>query len=165
MTVQDLVEPAPDRGDGTSRKGSGRIESLLADLSVRGGNTIPRPFPHHEQGNVITRKGPEFGIDAEEIGWGGGPHASFLVELAQQRLREALATAHAAAGQEPVLGAALLVPAEEDSVVPAEDRRHAHARLGPHRSPDEPNPPTPRSVTVTSSVSTTSTSATGTTSS
>ena len=92
-----------------------------------------------------------------------------LVELALQRLRQALAAPHAAAGQQPVLGAALLVPAEQDPAVPAEDRRDPDARLGSHRGLN--GAPTSRSrrrhgrSRSARRVSTTSTAATGTTSS
>ena len=45
---------------------------------------------------------------------------------------------------------ALLVAAEQNAPVPAEDRRDPDARLGSQRSPDEPKPPSPRAVSVSS---------------
>src|SRR5262249_49534147 len=71
--------------------------------------------------------------------------------------------AHAAARQQPVLAAALLVAAEEDPAVPEQDCGDANPRLGPHRTPEEPKPLSPRSVAVSSTASTTSTSTAGTT--
>ena len=63
------------------------------------------------------------------------PIADLLLELAAQRLDEALAAVDAAAGQQPVLAAAgLLVPAEEDAALPAEERGDADARLERHQA-------------------------------
>ena len=56
-------------------------------------------------------------------------------ELAVQRVDEALADVDAAAGQQPVLAAArLLVPAEQDAILPAEERRDPDARLERHQA-------------------------------
>ena len=43
-----------------------------------------------------------------------------------------------------MLDTTLLVPAEQDAPVPAEDRRDPDPGLGSQRSPDEPKPPSPR---------------------
>src|SRR5437763_4125376 len=88
--------------------------------------------------------------------------SDLLRELAVQGVDEALARVHAAAREEPVLLAGLLVAAEEHAVAPAQDRGHADPRLGSHRA-DEPNPRTPRSLAGSSSTSSSSSSATGTT--
>ena len=39
-----------------------------------------------------------------------------------------------------MLGAPLLVTAEQDAAVPEQDRRDADPRIGPHETPDEPKP-------------------------
>jgi hypothetical protein len=91
--------------------------------------------------------------------------ADLLEELAMQRVHEALPCVHPTAGKEPVLAAsALLVTAEQDPVLPAENRGHANAGLL-HHDADEPKPRTPRSLSGSSSTSTGSTLATGTTTS
>ena len=73
--------------------------------------------------------------------------ADLFAQLAVQRVREALARVDAAAGQEPVVAAAgLLVPAEQDAVLPAQHGGDADARLERHHTADEPNPRTPRSL-------------------
>ena len=53
-----------------------------------------------------------------------------LGQLAVERVDEALAGVDAAAGEQPVLAAALLVPAEQQAPLPAQDRRDADPRLG-----------------------------------
>ena len=65
-----------------------------------------------------------------------------------QRVGEALARVDAAAGQQPVLAApGLLVPAEQDAVLPAQHGGHADTRLDSrHHTADEPKPRTPRSL-------------------
>ena len=52
-----------------------------------------------------------------------------LAELALQRLVQALPRVDAAARQQPVLLAGLLLPAEQHAVLPAQQRGHANARL------------------------------------
>ena len=91
--------------------------------------------------------------------------ADLLCELAVQRVDEALATVDAAAWQEPVLLAGLLVSAEEHASLPAQDRRDSNARLRGHQLADDPNPRTPRSLEGSSSTSTNSTSGIGRTTS
>ena len=54
--------------------------------------------------------------------------------------RQALTRVDAAAGQQPVLAPALLVAAEEQPVLPAQDGRDADARLGAASAPEEPKP-------------------------
>src|SRR5206468_1298962 len=66
-----------------------------------------------------------------------------LRQLAVQRVDEALSGVDAAAGQEPVLLACLLVPAQEHASLPAQDRRDADAWLESHQVADDPNPRTP----------------------
>ena len=89
--------------------------------------------------------------------------ADLLAKLAMQRVGEALSGVDAAARQEPVLAApGLLVPAEQDPVLPAQHGRYADARLERHHTADEPNPRTPRSLSGSSSSSTSSTSGMGT---
>jgi hypothetical protein len=64
---------------------------------------------------------------------------------ARTRLSPEFTPPPAAASTPPVL----LVPAEQDPPAPAQDRRHADARLGAHQASaglDDPNPRTPRSV-------------------
>ena len=63
--------------------------------------------------------GPSTGISSLD--------ADLLEQLAVQRVDEALARVHAAAGQQPVLLAVLLVPAEQDAV--ACQRRIAETRI------------------------------------
>src|SRR4051794_23071320 len=46
--------------------------------------------------------------------------ADLLSELAAQRVEERLAPVHAAAGEQPTVGAGLLVAAQEDPVLPAQ---------------------------------------------
>ena len=82
-----------------------------------------------------------------------------------QRVDQRLTRVDAAAGQEPVLLAGLLVAAKEDAPVPAEDRRDADARLGTHQRPVEPCPPWPRSVESSCSTSSGSKSPIGSTTS
>ena len=94
--------------------------------------------------------------------------AELLPQLAAQRLHEALSGVDAAAGQQPVLAAVLLVPAEQDAVAPAQDCGHANARLehhDPRQPPEEPKPAAPRTVSGSSSSTMTSTSGTGVTTS
>ena len=62
-----------------------------------------------------------------------------LGELARERVDEALARVDAPAREQPVLLARLLVAAEQDPVLPAQQRRDADARLAAH-VPDEPKP-------------------------
>src|SRR6478735_6968209 len=80
-----------------------------------------------------------------------------LRELSRECLGQALAAVDAAAWEQPVLGAPLLVTAEQDAAVPEQDRRDADPRVGPHETPDEPKPASPRSELVSSDTSTTST--------
>src|SRR5260221_10467729 len=83
------------------------------------------------------------------------PHADLLLELAAQRLNEALAAVHATAGQQPVLAAAgLLVPAEKDALLPTEERGDTDARLERHQAEELPKPFPPRSVSGSSVTST-----------
>src|SRR5690349_17841066 len=82
-----------------------------------------------------------------------------------ERVGERLAGVDAAAGEQPVLLAGLLVAAEQHAVAPAQDCGDADPRLGPHQTRDEPNPRTPRSLSGSSSTSTRSTSGTATSSS
>src|SRR6266545_2171511 len=70
-------------------------------------------------------------------------------ELAVQRIHEALAAVDAAAAQQPVLLARLLVATEEDLAAPAEERRDADARLARHVL--DPKPRSPRSLSGSSS--------------
>src|SRR5262249_17894440 len=86
--------------------------------------------------------------------------AELLAELARERFGERLATLDAPAGEQPVLLARLLLTAQQDASVPAQERRDAEAR--PHQRWDEPKPRTPRSEAGSSSTSTSSTSGTGT---
>ena len=53
----------------------------------------------------------------------------FLGQLAVQRVDEALAGVHAAARQEPVLAVVLLVTAEQQAGLPAQQRRDPDPRL------------------------------------
>src|SRR4029453_9048001 len=70
-----------------------------------------------------------------------------LLELAAQRLDEALAAVDAATRQEPVLAASrLLVPAQEDTPLPAEDGRDPDARFKRHQWGELPKPLSPRSL-------------------
>ena len=86
------------------------------------------------------------------------PHEPGLLrQLAVERLDERLAAAQAAAGQQPVLAAALLVAAEKDRAVPSQHGGDADPRLGSHQAPEEPRPPSPRSLGGSSSTSTSST--------
>jgi len=91
--------------------------------------------------------------------------SDLLRELPVQRVHEALARVDSAAGQQPVLASGLLVPAEKDASVPAEDRRDADSWLGAHQAADEPKPRTPRSASGSSSTSTGVIPGTGTTTS
>src|SRR5262249_43199674 len=91
--------------------------------------------------------------------------AGLLLQLAHERLDEALPRPDAATREEPVLLSRLFVPCEEDPAVPAQDRRHADARLARHQTVEEPNPRTPRSDSGSSSTSTGVTLATGRTTS
>src|SRR6185295_10100652 len=79
-----------------------------------------------------------------------------------ERLGQRLARLDAAAREEPVLAAVLLVAAEQDPVAPAQQRRDADARLV-HR--DDPKPRTPRSLSGSSSTSCSSSSGTASTTS
>ena len=56
------------------------------------------------------------------------PEPELLAELAPQRLVERLAAVDAAAREQPVLLAGLLLPAEQHAVVPADQRGDADAR-------------------------------------
>ena len=91
--------------------------------------------------------------------------ARLLRELALQRLDQRLPAANASTGQEPVLTPSLLVPDEQDRPVPAQERGNPDARLGTHRQPDEPSPPTPRSLGGSSVTSTSSIGGSSTTTS
>src|SRR5581483_9230158 len=88
--------------------------------------------------------------------------ADLLVELAIERVDEALAGVDAAARKQPV-GAApgFLVAAEEDPPAPPEHRRDPDPRLDPHQAADDPKPRTPRSLWGSSLTSTGSTAGTG----
>src|SRR5262249_9589832 len=92
-------------------------------------------------------------------------NAGFLGELALERLRERLAAVHAAAGKQPVLVTALLVPDQEYPPVPTENRGYSNARFRSHQWADDPKPRTPRSLSVNSSTSTRVTAGTGMTTS
>src|ERR1700688_755550 len=90
----------------------------------------------------------------------GDPH--LLVQLTVECGDEALSCVHGAARQQPVLASAgLLVPAEQDAILPAQDGRDADAGLL-HQWLDDPTPRTPRSLSGSASTSTGSTLATGT---
>ena len=89
------------------------------------------------------------------------PH--LLPQLAVEGVDEAFARVHPAAREEPVLAAALLVPAEQDAPLPAQDRGDPDARL--HHGCEEPKPRTPRSLSGSSSTSASSSSGTGRTTS
>jgi hypothetical protein len=52
-----------------------------------------------------------------------------LAQLAAQRLDQRLAAVDAAARQQPVLLARLLLPAEQDAPLPADHRAHSDARV------------------------------------
>src|SRR6266516_2458029 len=92
--------------------------------------------------------------------------ADLLVKLAVERVGETLAGVHASARQQPVLAAArLLVAAEQDPVLPPQQRRDPDPRFGAHQTADEPKPRTPRSLSGSSSTSTGSMPGTGTTTS
>ncbi len=94
------------------------------------------------------------------------PIADLLLELAPQRLDEAFAAVDAAARQQPVLAApGLLVPAEQDAALPAEDGRDPDARLERHQWAELPKPFSPRSLAGSSCTSTGGGVATGTTTS
>ena len=86
------------------------------------------------------------------------PHeARLLGELAVERLDERLAAPHAAAREQPVLAAALLVAAEEDRAVPAEQGGDADPRLRVASGPGRAEASSPRSLGGSSSTSTSST--------
>src|SRR4029077_6056946 len=92
--------------------------------------------------------------------------ADLLRELAVQCVDEALPCVDAAAGQEPVVAAALLlVAAEQDLPLPAKQRRDADPRLLRHQAAELPKPRTPRSLSGSSSTSTGSMPGTSTTTS
>src|SRR5690349_14021123 len=80
-----------------------------------------------------------------------------------QRIDQALARVDAAAGKQPVLAALLLVAAEQDARLPAQQRGDADPRLA--HCCDEPKPRTPRSLSGSSSTSTGSSAGTGSTTS
>src|SRR5712691_3356037 len=82
--------------------------------------------------------------------------SDLLGELALERVDQALARVHAAAGKQPVLLARLLVPAEQDRPAPVEHGRHADARFGRHAR-DDPKPRSPRSLSGNSSTMSSST--------
>src|SRR5439155_7542452 len=90
----------------------------------------------------------------------GVPQPELLAELAPERRGQRLAAVDAAAGQQPVLTPGLLLPAEEDAVLPAHEHRDAEAGLS-HQRAEEPKPRTPRSDCGSSSTSTSSTSGSG----
>src|SRR5712692_6765720 len=79
-----------------------------------------------------------------------------LSELALERVDDALAGVDAAAGEQPVLLARLLVTAEQNRAAPVEHGRNADARLGGHAR-DDPNPRSPRSLSGSSSTTSSST--------
>src|SRR6185295_19719248 len=91
--------------------------------------------------------------------------SDLLGELAVQCIHQALTGVDAAAGQQPVLLAGLLVPAQQHLVLPAEDCRNANARFGRHHAAEDPKPRTPRSLEGSSSTSTSSSSGIGSTTS
>src|SRR3954454_16822168 len=82
---------------------------------------------------------------------------ALFAQLAVQRVLEALARVDAAAGQKPVLATVLLVAAEQDPVLPAEDGGDADARLHRHQWLELPKPRSPRSLSGSDSTSTGST--------
>src|SRR5450759_1740068 len=77
--------------------------------------------------------------------------------LDPELLGQLLSVFDAASGEQPVLLARLLLPAEQDASAPAEHCRDADARLS-HLSYtlEEPKPRTPRSLSGSSSTSTSS---------
>ena len=90
----------------------------------------------------------------------GVPEPELFAELAAERGGQRLAAVDAAARQQPVGAAALLLAAEQDAVLPAHEHRDAKAGL-PHQCAEEPKPRTPRSDTGSSSTSTRSTPGSG----
>src|SRR5581483_4774401 len=118
----------------------------------------------------VLRAEPALGRDRVDdrdrpLDWQLVGDADLLEQLAMERGDEALARIDAAAGQEPILAAAgLLVAAQQDAVLPAQNRRDTDARLL-HQAAEEPKPRTPRSLSGSSSTSIGSTVATGTTTS
>src|SRR5436190_16968102 len=90
----------------------------------------------------------------------------FLCELAAQCVDEALAAVDSSSGQEPVLAASgLLVAAQQDAPLPAEDGRDTDARLERHQWAELPKPFSPRSLGGSSGTSFGSVKTTGTTTS
>src|SRR5262249_23618281 len=79
--------------------------------------------------------------------------ADLFRQLPVQRVDEALAGMDTATGQEPVLLPRLLVPAQQHTSLPSQDRGDADTRLDPHHSAVEPKPRAPRSVSGSSSTS------------
>src|SRR5207253_2191349 len=87
-------------------------------------------------------------------------------ELAAQLVDKAHTAVDAPSGQEPILAAPrLLVPAEKDAALPAEDGRDTDARLERHQWAELPKPLSPRSLAGSSGTSLGSVKTTGTTTS
>src|SRR4029453_12975970 len=77
-----------------------------------------------------------------------------LEQLAPERVDERLARVDAAAWQEPVLASRLLVAAEQDEVLPTQERGDTDAGFDVHQClPEEPKPPSPRSLSGSASTS------------
>ena len=120
---------------------SEREEPVAADGGVDGGHRLEeRPPRSPEKTMCTTCFVTRLRTGAIESTIATGPlerelvvDPELLAELAPERVDEALAGVDPAAGQEPVLLRALLVTAEEDPVLPAEDRRDADPRLRGHR--------------------------------
>src|SRR5579864_1108424 len=118
---------------------------------------VLRAEPPLRRDRVDDRDRP---LDGQFVG-----NTDFLEQLAVQRGDEALPRVHAAAGQEPILAAAgLLVAAQQNAVLPPQNRRDTDAGLL-HHAVEEPKPRTPRSLSGSSSTSIGSAVAIGTTTS
>ena len=77
-------------------------------------------------------------IGRDRVGDRDGPlegrrlDAHLLRDLALERVEQALAGVDAAAGEQPASSPVLLVPAEQQALLPAQDGGHPHPRLGAH---------------------------------
>src|SRR5207248_5049050 len=75
-----------------------------------------------------------------------------LRELPAQGIDERLARIHPPAGEQPVVLVLLLVAAEQNAIPPVQERRDPDPRLAQFL-PDDPKPPSPRSLGGSSSTS------------
>src|SRR5437764_1379147 len=115
--------------------------------------------------DVVDRRRRGGGLEQRpDRGQDGGFAARGLPhERAAQRVDKALTAVDAPAGQEPILAAPrLLVPAEKDAALPAEDGRDTDARLERHQWAELPKPLSPRSLAGSSGTSLGSVKNTGT---